>query len=724
MSSPSTSHPWRFFRAGGLDQVVLETPDDLLHLEQLDQKLWVALSCPAKGLEFDARTLELLDTDRDGRIRAPELFAAVHWTAKRLRSLSPVIARLPVLPLASINEGTPEGAALLASARRIVQSLGKADASEISFADLTDTARIFEAAVFNGDGVISPQAAEGESRQVIEDILATVGAEVDRGGKPGVSKAKVAAFFGELQLFADWRTAGAALGPIDEAAAEAQRAVSAKLDDFFARLRLTTFDARAGAVLNRSSEDYVALAVKDLGATRLEVESFPLQHVEAGKQLDLLVGVNPAWTARLDAFRAKVVEPLLGSGKTTLSESEWQGLVARQAPYDAWVAAKPAVAVEKLGLERVRSILGGDDRAKIEALIDRDLALAPEFDGIADVERLLHYQRDLFELLRNFVNFTGFYDPASPAIFQSGILYLDQRSCHLCIRVDDPGAHATLATMSRVYVAYCLCTRPSGEKMHVAAAFTQGDSDYLMVGRNGVFYDRQGRDWDATIVKVIDNPISVRQAFWSPYKRFAKIVGDQIEKFAASKDKAVTESAVAGAADAQKTVEAKKASDKEAAFDVARFAGIFAAIGLAIGAIGGALGAMLGAFMSLALWQMPLAVAGIMLVISGPSILIAALKLHQRTLGPLLEGNGWAINGRVRINIPIGTKLTDAKTLPPSATRSLVDPFEDKEAARIRRLTVIAAVLVALAIAAWFGLLKPRYFPPTPLPPAKTVGAP
>ena len=56
--------------------------------------------------------------------------------------------------------------------------------------------------------------------------------------------------------------------------------------------------------------------------------------------------------------------------------------------------------------------------------------------------------------------------------------------------------------------------------MTIAAAFTAGDSDNLMVGRNGVFYDRKGRDWDATIVKIVEHPISIRQAFWLPYKQF------------------------------------------------------------------------------------------------------------------------------------------------------------------------------------------------------------
>jgi hypothetical protein len=69
----SRPHVWRFFRAGGFDQVRLESGRDVAALAELDQKLWVALACPTRGIEFDTRTLDLIDADHDGRIRAPEI---------------------------------------------------------------------------------------------------------------------------------------------------------------------------------------------------------------------------------------------------------------------------------------------------------------------------------------------------------------------------------------------------------------------------------------------------------------------------------------------------------------------------------------------------------------------------------------------------------------------------------------------------------------------------
>jgi hypothetical protein len=104
-----STHTWKFFRAGGFDQVKLESGADLANLDQLDQKLWVALACPTTGLEFDQKTLALIDTDKDGRVRAPELIAAAKWVTSLLKNPDDVLKSSPSLSLAAINDATPEG---------------------------------------------------------------------------------------------------------------------------------------------------------------------------------------------------------------------------------------------------------------------------------------------------------------------------------------------------------------------------------------------------------------------------------------------------------------------------------------------------------------------------------------------------------------------------------------------------------------------------------------
>src|SRR5204863_3280980 len=188
-------------------------------------------------------------------------------------------------------------------------------------------------------------------------------------------------------------------------------------------------------------------------------------------------------------------------------------------------------------LPRLRELLAGPAREKITALIAQDQKLEPEFAAIASVEQLVRYHRDLYTLCNNFVSFRDFYGRKDKAIFQAGTLYLDQRSCDLCLTVEDAARHALMAALAGTYLAYCDCVRKAtGEKMQIVAAFTDGDSDNLMVGRNGLFYDRKGRDWDATITKIVDNPISIRQAFWSPYKKLVRMIEERAAKQAAAAD--------------------------------------------------------------------------------------------------------------------------------------------------------------------------------------------
>ena len=610
------SHQWKFFRAGGFDQVSLETAADLQNLKNLDQKLWVALSCPTTGIEFDTRTLALMDTDADGHIRANELMAAIEWACERLADVN-VLAKAGIgVPLMAIRDE-----ALIAAA--------------------TDVLPV-------GESMISVELASSA------EAAYTARAE------------------------AAWLAAGASampLGDATEAACAAVAAVKEKIDDYFVRCRLAQFDARSSDAMNVAEETFKALGASTLVMDADGIAALPLAKIVAlpvgadNTPLDLDSGINPAWAARIAVLREVAITPLLGA-QEKLSESDWQSVQDQLAIYRDWIAAKPA-------------------------------GLPLEAQAVKDLERLARYVRDLMPLANNFVAFRGFYTRTSKATFQIGTLYLDGRSAELCVSVRDAAKHASMASLSRVFLAYCECVR-GNEKLHIAAAFTAGDTDQLMVGRNGVFYDRQGLDWDATITRLAEHPISLRQAFWSPYKRLARMISEQLQKMAAAKAAGVDAQMAKSAMGAGNTVGAPTPPAKPpapTAFDVGKFAGIFAAIGLAVGALGTVAAGLISGLLSLHWWQIPLAIGGLMLLISTPSIIIAWFKLQTRNLGPILDANGWAVNARARINIPFGTSLTQLAKLPEGAQRSLSDPYAEKERPWTTYLVVI---LIAVATVAWF----------------------
>lgn len=604
---------WRFFRAGGFDQVRLDTAEELLAIDQLDQKLWVALSCPVKGIEFDSRTLAFVDSDADAQVRAPELIAAVQWAGARLKNPEVLAQQLPGVPLDAIRDDDAEGLQIAMAARELLADIG------------------------GNDGMVTVEAASAAQVRYAERALAA------------------------------WQAAGQAaqpLGDATEAAHAALLAVAEKVEDWFVRCRLAAFDTRAGDALNAADETLSSLGSGGpLTADADDIAALPLARVQAGAALPLGAGLNPAWAARMATLRDAAVTPLLGS-REALSEADWLALKDKLAPYVAWLAGKPDPAAEG--------------------------------DGVRLLEKLAHYVRDLMPLANNFVAFRDFYTRQGKATFQVGTLYLDGRSCDLCVAVNDAGRHATLATLSRICLVYCDCVRGS-EKLSIAAAFTAGDSDQLMVGRNGVFYDRQGRDWDATITKIVDHPISLRQAFWSPYKRLARFVAEQLQKLAANKARASETSLITTVVDGSKKAVTPAAAPPP--FDVGKFAGIFAAIGLAVGALGTAVASMLGGLFALKWWQLPLALAGLLLIVSGPAVLLAWFKLRSRNLGPILDANGWAINARAHINIPFGTSLTQVAQLPPNAERALTDPYAEKKAPWAWYGAILAVLL--LAVFAW-----------------------
>lgn len=586
-------HRWRFFGAGGFDQVVIDRPEDLLSLDTLDQKLWTALSCPLQGVYFDPRTLALVDADGDGHLRAPELLAAIRWTAGRLRRPAALLEGGP-LSLADLDDTDEEGTRLMATARRVLAAAGRPEALTLTVADVTEAGQALDRAPWRHEGPEWP------------------------------------------------------LGPETSAAWEALLAVRDKVDDFFTRSRMVAFDARAEPLLNGREETLVALADRTLAPGDPTLAALPLAHVDARARLPLVNGLNPAWAAGIAALRDRVVSPLLGP-RDDLGLEDWTALRETFAPHEAWLAG--------------RAKLAGD---------------------LAELERLVHYVRDLEPLANNFVAFRDFYTRRGPAIFQAGTLYLDGRSCELCLKVLDTARHATLASLAGIFLAYCDCVRRD-EKMTIVAAFTAGDADRLMVGRNGVFYDRQGRDWDATIVRLVEHPISLRQAFFSPYKRAARLLAEQVQKWAAAREQAAPLPALVPPPSPPGAPPGAAATPPgRAPFDLARYAGIFAAVGLAIGALGTAVASLVTGFFGLSPWQMPLALVGLLLVVSGPSVILAWFKLKNRNLGPLLDANGWSVNGRARIDLPFGRMLTQVARLPAGSVRARGEPWPGRRSWRRR----------------------------------------
>ena len=700
--STSTEHTWRFFRAGGFDQVRLDSGKDLLALERLDQKLWVALACPIDNVHFDLRTLKLIDTDEDRRVRASELIAAIKWTISLLKNPDDLVSSPEKLSIQAINDSCDEGKLLAAAGRNALAALGKKNTDEIYVADTEALEKVLSQRIYNGDGVITEDSVAGDDIliSIVKDIVTAFGAITDRSGKPGVNSEKVELFFSQARAYDVWftnsenNTGLLPLGSGTSMAVEVILAVKEKINDFFARCSIAGFDERSVISLNGCEKEFETISSKLLSQNCSEIESLPLAHIRPRCSLPLNNDINPFWIKKIKNLKTFALTPIFGE-KDSLSEIEWHQLLATFAPVFVWLEGKPSAVFDKYGIDKVRALINDSAHDKLIKLIDTDKAEAVTFDVLVNLEKLVRFHRDLYRLTTNFVNFKDFYANNGPAMFQAGTLFIDQRSCNLCIKVDDANKHSIMAAMAGTYLVYCECKRRAGaEKLTIVAALTNGDSENIMLGRNGVFYDRAGNDWDATIVKIIENPISIKQAFWLPYKSFVRMIESQVAKRAT-------------AADTQSTAKLTQTATMAANVDKSKSEpipppkkldiGVVAALGVAAGALGTFVATLFGYFsgiIRLGPFAIIGALLGLLLLISGPSIVLAYIKLRKRNLGPILDAGGWAINAKAKINVPFGTVLTQTAVLPQGSQRDLLDPYAEKKSPWPK--LVIIAILIYL----------------------------
>ena len=722
-------YEWKFSKIGGVTRVNIETGEDIAHLAELDQKMWTVLSCPTKGLEIDDKTLEILDLDHDGKIKVNEVISASQWLTKVLKDPNLLIKQDSTLNLSDINQEDEDGKKLYDSAKQILKNLDL-EKDSISIADTSDRLAIFAKTRFNGDGIITENSTDDEGlKAIIKSCIETVGSVTDRSGDPGINADQIEEFYTNCADFAAWSKDGDdrkesvfPYGDNTEAALNAYNALKEKIDDYFLRCKLIAFNNDSTAALDVSVARFEAISDKNLTTCIDEISTYPLARVGSKKDLMLNEGINPAWEAAFSSLKSLIFDVDF-AGKDSISESEWNSIGGKFAAYKEWKDAKKGAVVESLGLEAVNAILTENRKAELLSLVDQDKALEGEANEIESVDKLMHLYRDFFLLLKNFVTFSDFYSrKGDKAIFQAGTLYIDQRSCDLCIKVSDMPKHNLTASFSGMYIAYCDCTsKTKNETMTIAAVITNGEVNNLMVGKNAIFYDRQGNDWDATITKIIENPISIREAFWSPYRKFARFIENQINKFAASQDEKVTSEATGSmeAAGDQMVANASKAAQnvpgseakKNQAFDIAKFCGIFAAIGLALGYIGGFLVSLATGFLKLSWWQMPLAIIGVILLISGPSMIIAWLKLRKRNLSPVLNANGWAVNAQAYVNIKFGATLTKIAKFP--HVKNASDPF--KQGVPVWRKILYVVILLGIIFCAlYFSNVLSRVGLPSP----------
>ena len=519
----ATKHEWRYFSHGGLRQVRIECGEDLRNLRNLDQKYWTVLAASNSGLRFDRRTLEFLDTDGDGRIRVPELIAAIEFLESK------------GVDLDSLFRDDPEDAKRLA------------DISE----KLADLAKV------------EPSDDEKAAMKAWEELPSN----------------------------------DASVMPFKESTADvnaALEAVEPLLDSYF------TPAADAPLVMEGPE---VTLPLKG--------------------------NLNPKHADVIAAFSEKAIKPIVGD-VDELRRAEYLKVKAAFAPYREWISSKP--------------VMNAGAKGELE-----------------EEERLVLYKMHLVEYVRNFVNQANLYCSDTEPMFLTGTLFIDGRECRLCFHVDNEAAHSALAAKSDCCIVYLKLTRSGAAARSVCAVITAGRTIPLYVGRNGVFYDRDGNAWDAAITKVVSAQVSLCEAFWAPWRKIGEMIAEQVKKFVgdtqAKSVGGVTKTIDGVGASAAKPA-AAPAQPADQSANGAALASSIAALGIGIGMVGAAFAGIVGLVAGLPWWKTAIGILLVIAAVSFPSVVLAWFKLRRRDIGAVLNACGWAVNRPLRFSQKLAHRFT------------------------------------------------------------------
>jgi len=663
-----------FRRFGRSYHLSIESADDLAAVLELDEAHWVATGAPIDTMNCDATFLDLVDSDDNRRIMCYELKDAICWLFKNLRDLSGVAEGSASLPLDAINTDHDEGKRIHQSASKILDRLGCADADRITLEHIRRIKSTVESTAVSEAGVVLPEAAEDEEiKQFLTDIIAVVGGADHPSGRKGATRAQLDKFLADCRAYLEWQAAGGLaegqtksdimpFGTDTGATFAVLASIRDKIDQYFAQCDAAALDPRVVDQLALSDDELKALDLADPAAISEMLKAAPLARPTAERVLTFDDQVNLYYAPQLARLGEKVIEPVLGRSVESLSESEWKTVKGRFAAYENWVNSKPGGAIETLGVDKLKTYLDEKYKTAVETLIARSTETAFVLDNVRLAEKLLLYQVWMVTLANNFVSFPHLYDAHSRAVFEMGTLIMDGRRFNFCVRVDDRAQHSKVAKESNMFVLYVEITpRQGGQKYEVAVPVTSGSKGNLSLGKRGVFQDIRGREFDATVVQIIENPISIGEALVSPFQRLAKSITGKIEAMTTVAEKKLDE--------AVKKVQVGKTAPPAAPAGVQgpAMGNILMGGGIAVAALGSSAAIMVNQLSRLG-WYVFVVIAGAILAVMLPSLIMAFLKLRRRDLSSILEASGWAINSRMRLTVRQGWFFTQEPKYPKAAS--------------------------------------------------------
>jgi hypothetical protein len=677
------AQPLVYRRYGGSLQVSIPSFQVLTEAIRIPETQWFATVCPIEGLNCDPRFLAFVDSDQNGRIRVSEVRAAVELAARLLRSYAGVDAGSDVLELDALSD---EGAKLREAAGLLLKSLQAEERTRISLEQVRASEKALREAGHNGDGIVAPAFLPEPVQGLAKKILGCFPEVKNRAGQAGIDlpmlerfrqeRAELLAHLGRKESTFVWGEQGLER-------ARRIREVRPLLDAYFLQCRLVAAQPEAAMSLKLEAER-VAQTLGSPEALARAVSELPIAPPEpAGVLTWSRLYRGPAFE-KLEAFRRDIAAPLAG-GEERLGDTGWHELAAKAEAIAAWQARLEASPLR--GLAGELAGLAEADLEAIAAACQADLALEDRLKAVSELERLILYQRWLLKLANNFISMPELFTPKRRALMEKGVLILGGYRYTLAVLVTHRASHVALTSQGTTCTLYAKLTAREGEQGYeVALPVTRGRSRELTVGKRGVFYDTEGKEYDATVTEVIRQPVSLWEAMTLPFTRVSHFIAAKIEGLASAGDKeleaqleqryAKGSTLVAGAAAPASGAPAPAPPAPGApapSQPMGGLGGAVAGVGFAVAAVGSSLAFIVTQLRALTFFDLFSVATLLAALVMVPAGLLGWIKLRKRNLALLLEGSGWALNDRLKLTHDMAALVTRRPKLPKGATVQRTD---------------------------------------------------
>ena len=730
---PSTPQAgkFRFRMIGGGLQLQISKAEDIANVLLLDDALWAMTSVDTDSLRFDRRFLEFVDSDHDGKIRSNEIRDALRFVLENFRDLDGVVRGEEYLSVSSLNPDAPGMAEVIKCAGLLLAGCGKAPDLPLSADDIRESRIVTSFTDRNGDGVIAPGSdLTAELFQLIQAVIASGRTTLDRSGNDGINLADLESFEAALQ-----RKLALLKAQDEDPAILIYGGKTAELYQLFAGCEALL----DGYFLNSAAEEFLLTAPektvrKEFSANLLQPEavrealaSAALAIPAGGGKLDTDAPLNPLYAEKIRRFAASEACAGYLDG-SVLPESGYRKIKAAFAPFAQWQQEMAkADGLENFSREELEA-LAAIPTGELKELIASDLSFAPVVSAGETLLKLALFQRYMIALLNNFVSLSELFNPEAPSHLQMGKLVMDGRHFTLAVKVKNPVEHKKIITTSNICVIYVEISRLAAAqpvKQLLAVAVTSGTMRSLFIGKHGVFFDTDGEIYDAVIRDIAEQPVSVKEAFFAPFYRFADFLSKQTEKIFNTRNAEVQKSMTTELNKSQLATAPKvppapgaKPAVPPANAPAAPATGnnismLLMGGGIGIAALGSSVAFIAKSLQNVSFTTIMAVLTGIVVIFGGPSVIMALIKLFNRDLSRFLESCGCAVNHPMRMSRKMGSIFTFVPRRP-AGEISLIDPVNlFRPAANKFRRWMIAVLLLLLlgggTWAAWQYYFKPEY---------------